>query len=184
MADQARMPDILIAGGGTAGIAAALAVARSAPDLLVEVIDAKPPGAGGRDERASAIAAAARRMFEQLGIWESLAAEAQPILSMEITDSRTGDAVRPVFLTFDGSVSEGEPFAHMVPNEQLTAALREAALASGIVLTAPESVQGFAVEEGGIRIDLASGAVASRKASRRRRRHQARGCAGSPASRR
>ncbi len=36
---------------------------------------------------------------------------------MEITDSRTGDVVRPVFLTFDGDVSDGEPFAHMVPNE-------------------------------------------------------------------
>ena len=82
-------PDILIAGGGSAGLTAALAIARSAPDLGVEVIDAKPPGGGRRDERASAIAAAARRMLEQLGIWPRLEAEAQPILSMEITDSRT-----------------------------------------------------------------------------------------------
>ena len=148
-------PDILIAGGGSAGLTAALAFRRNAPDLEVEVIDVVAPGTR-RDERASAIAASARRMLEQLGIWPSLAGEAQPILSMEITDSRTGDAVRPIFLTFDGSVSEGEPFAHMVANEPLVAALRDAARDSGVKLTAPESVESFAAN-GAIKIGLASG---------------------------
>ena len=35
--------DILIAGGGSAGLVAALAMRKSAPDLAVEVVDAKPP---------------------------------------------------------------------------------------------------------------------------------------------
>src|SRR5258708_3364163 len=121
-------PDIVIAGGGSAGLTAALAIKRGAPDIAIEVIDAKPTGGGKRDARASAIAAAAKRMLEQLGIWDKIEREAQPIVSMEITDSRTGDAVRPIFLTFDGSVSEGEPFAHMVANEPLLSALRDAAL--------------------------------------------------------
>src|SRR5687768_5348190 len=69
MTTEANGPDILIAGGGTAGLAAALAIARGAPDLEIEVIDARPPGAGTGDQRASAIAAAARRMLEQLGVW-------------------------------------------------------------------------------------------------------------------
>ncbi len=148
-------PDILIAGGGSAGLTAALAIRQSAPDLSVEVIDAKAPAAK-RDERASAIAAAAKRMLQQLGIWEKIEAEAQPILSMEITDSRTRDAVRPIFLTFDGSVSEGEPFAHMVANEPLIAALRHAVQEAGIELTAPDSVERFAAN-GRMEIGLASG---------------------------
>ena len=149
--------DILIAGGGSAGLAAALAIAHGAPGLSIEVIDAKPFGTGPADERASAIAAAARRMFEQLGIWEKLADEAQPILSMEITDSRTNDVVRPVFLTFDASVSEGEPFAHMIPNEPLAAALREAALAAGIRLTAPATAGRFETVNGHVSVALGSG---------------------------
>jgi len=149
-------PDILIAGGGSAGLTAALAIRRNAPDLDVEVIDTAAPGTR-RDERASAIAASARRMLEQLGIWPSLADEAQPILSMEITDSRARDVMRPVFLTFDGAVAEGEPFAHMVPNGPLAAALRSAASAAGVTLTAPESVQGFTVAEGHVAVGLASG---------------------------
>ncbi|MGH6922184.1 MAG: ubiquinone biosynthesis hydroxylase [Propylenella sp.] len=150
-------PDILIAGGGLAGLAAALAIAKSAPDIGVEVVDAKPPGTGPPDERASAIAAAARRMLEQLGVWEKLEAEAEPIRSMEITDSHTGDAVRPVFLTFDGHVSEGEPFAHMVANEPLIAALGDACAAAGIKLTSPDAVKSFSVGDSRVTARLASG---------------------------
>ncbi len=153
-------PDILIAGGGSAGLTAALAIRQSAPDLVVELVDAKPAEGGKRDERASAIAAAAKRMLQGLGIWEKIEAEAQPIVSMEITDSRTSDAVRPIFLTFDGSVTEGEPFAHMVANEPLAAALRDAARDAGVILTAPDSVQRFAAD-GRVEIGLASGATRS-----------------------
>ncbi len=149
-------PDILIAGGGSAGLTAALAMKRSAPDLVIEIVDIKAPGSGKPDARASAIAAAARRMLEQLGIWQSVAAEAQPILSMEITDSRTGDAMRPIFLTFDGRVSEDEPFAHMVPNEPLLAALRAGLSDAGIIFTAPDSVERFAAD-GRVDVGLSSG---------------------------
>ena len=41
-------------------------------------------------------------MLEQLGVWDEIAGDAQPINDMVITDSRTRDAVRPVFLTFAG----------------------------------------------------------------------------------
>ncbi len=155
MASRAQ-PDILIAGGGSAGLTAALAIARSAPDLAIEVVDAKAPGAGRRDERASAIAAAARRMLERLGVWQAVESEAQPILSMEITDSRASDSVRPIFLTFDGSVAEGEPFAYMVPNELLAAALLDAVTAAGIGFTAPDAIERFAAD-GHVEAGLASG---------------------------
>jgi len=41
---------------------------------------------------------------------------------MVVTDSRTGDAVRPVFLTFAGEAGPGEPFAHMVETGDLVGA--------------------------------------------------------------
>jgi 2-octaprenyl-6-methoxyphenol hydroxylase len=157
MSGKEAWPDILIAGGGLAGLTAALAIARGASDLAVEMVDATPPTAGQPDERASAIAAAARRMLERLGIWARLEAEAQPIRAMEITDSRTGDAVRPLFLTFDTKVSEDEPFAYMVPNATLTAALKDAVAAAGVRVTAPDSVHRFSVADGHVSIGLASG---------------------------
>jgi 2-octaprenyl-6-methoxyphenol hydroxylase len=83
---------------------------------------------------------------------------AQPILSMEITDSRTRDVARPIFLTFDGAISEeGEPFAHMVPNDVLAEALRDAAEAAGVRLTAPDSVVDFSTGDAATTVRLRSG---------------------------
>ena len=156
MAERVQQADVVIAGGGTAGLSAAVALRRSAPDLDVLVIDPRPPDSGTNDQRASAIAATARRMLDRLGVWPSLAAEAQPILAMEITDSRTGDAVRPVFLTFDGRVGEDEPFAHMVPNGVLAAALSAAAREAG-VRSVTDRVDSFEIEEPRIHLRLGSG---------------------------
>src|SRR5204863_8741578 len=86
------------------------------------------------DTRASAIAAAARRMFQALGVWDKVAAEAQPILDMVITDSRLTDAVRPAFLSFAGEIEPGEPFAHMVENGPLLNALLAQARVAGVEL--------------------------------------------------
>jgi 2-octaprenyl-6-methoxyphenol hydroxylase len=84
------------------------------------------------DERASAIVAAARRLFETLGVWETVRAEAQPILDMVVTDSRLADAMRPVFLSFAGEIEPGEPFAHMIENRHLVGALAAAARDAGV----------------------------------------------------
>ncbi len=161
MTGRARHRDIVIAGGGTAGLAAALALRNSAPDLSVSVVDIKTVSdrrkAGPGDQRASAIAAAARRMLEVLGVWPAIAGEAQPIVAMEITDSTTSDAVRPVFLTFDGSLAEDEPFAHMVANKALLAALATAARKAGVEMITPETVERFDVNAQHVNISLASG---------------------------
>jgi len=134
--------DVLIGGAGFAGLALAIALKDAlGPPFAVTVAD-PALGRAGADARASAIVAAARRMFETIGVWERVADRAQPILDMAITDSRLGDAVRPVFLTFDGDVEPGEPFAHMVENGPLLAALTEKAKDAGVVLR-PVAVTDF-----------------------------------------
>src|SRR5215469_7582156 len=128
--------DVLIAGGGFAGLTLAVAL-RQALGASFKVAVADPglgrAGAGG-DERASAIVASVRRLFETIGVWQRVAAEAQPILDMTVTDSRLGDAVRPTFLTFAGDVEPGEPFAHMIENKILVDALTGRARELGIDL--------------------------------------------------
>jgi 2-octaprenyl-6-methoxyphenol hydroxylase len=149
--------DIVVAGAGYVGIAAAVAVKSAAPRLDVRVVDAAPPDAWRRDERASAIAAGASRMLGQMGIWEEIAAEAQPITDMIVTDSRTSDPVRPVFLTFDGEVTPGEPFAHMVPNSVLVGALRDCAERLGITVEQGVMVDGFETGDAAMRIHVQDG---------------------------
>src|SRR5216684_2587879 len=123
--------DVLIAGAGVAGLALAVALRQGlGAGFSVTVADPaldKMPG----DPRASAIVAAAQRLLAAIGVWEAIAGEAQPILDMVVTDSRLADAVRPVFLTFDGDAEPGQPFAHMVENGPLQAALVAKARATG-----------------------------------------------------
>jgi 2-octaprenyl-6-methoxyphenol hydroxylase len=127
--------DVLIAGGGFAGLTLAIALRQAlGPSFAVTVADPALGRSHANDARASAIVAAARRLFETIGVWDAVAAEAQPILDMVVTDSRLSDAVRPVFLTFAGEVVPGEPFAHMVENRFLVGALAAKAKAEGVVL--------------------------------------------------
>ena len=127
--------DVLIAGGGFAGLTLAIALRQGlGPSFAVTVADPTLGRSYAGDERASAIVAAARRLFEALGVWEHVGDEAQPILDMVVTDSRLDDAVRPTFLTFAGEVEPGEPFAHMIENRLLIDALAAKARDIGVAL--------------------------------------------------
>jgi 2-octaprenyl-6-methoxyphenol hydroxylase len=125
--------DVLIAGGGFAGLTLAIALRQAlGPSFAVTVADPALGASHAGDERASAIVAAARRLFEAVGVWDAVAGEAQPILDMVVTDSRLADATRPVFLSFGGDIEPGEPFAHMIDNRYLVAALEAKARELGV----------------------------------------------------
>jgi 2-octaprenyl-6-methoxyphenol hydroxylase len=145
--------DLVIGGAGFAGLALAIALRQALGETFkVAVIDPALVHSNSKDPRASAIAAAARRLFEVIGVWSAVAADAQPILDMVVTDSKLDDAVRPGFLSFAGEVEDGEPFAHMVENRFLVDALVAKAQELGIDLRAAV-VAGF--ENTGRAIDVA-----------------------------
>ncbi|MEM9732466.1 MAG: ubiquinone biosynthesis hydroxylase [Pseudomonadota bacterium] len=165
---QQQAVDCLIAGGGYVGLSTAVAIKASAPHMNVVLVDAAPADAVSKDERASAIAAAAGRMLDQIGIWGELLDHAQPINEMIVTDSRTQDPVRPVFLTFgevpeEGQTPVGEPFAHMVPNKKLVGALRKRADELGMRLIHGDTVARFETDDPVSRVHLGSGEMIETK---------------------
>jgi len=149
---------IVIAGGGIAGLSLALALKQALGEAF-DVVLADPglAAAPRPDSRAYAVAAAARNMLGALGIWHSVEATATAMTEMVITDSRTPDLVRPVFLTFDGEVEPGQPFAHMVENSALVAALLQAAKAAGVVLRAEGVRRGTCADGGPIDVTFSGG---------------------------
>ena len=153
--------EVAVGGAGFAGLALAIALrqALGAP-FAVTVIDPTLAHAQSKDPRASAIAAAARRLFEAIDVWDAVAPNAQPILDMVVTDSKLDDAVRPTFLTFGGDVEEGEPFAHMVENRHLVDALATKARDLGVDLRAG-AVAGFENAGNVVDVSLADGEVIS-----------------------
>jgi 2-octaprenyl-6-methoxyphenol hydroxylase len=161
MSSPAQRFDVLIAGAGFAGLALAIACRQAlGPSFTVAVVD-PALGRASSDARASAIVAAARRLFETIGVWNKIADAAQPILDMKVTDSRLADAIRPVFLTFDGEVEPGQPFAHMIENPPLIAALVEKAKDIGVELRA-SAVADFKIDGAYIETRLAPNSVHSR----------------------
>ncbi len=153
-ARSAQRIDVLIGGAGFAGLALAIALRQGlGPSFSVTVADPALTGAA-KDGRASAIVAAARRLFETIGVWQKV--EAQPILDMVVTDSRLSDVVRPVFLTFEGDVGPGEPFAHMIENAALLAALVEKAKDEEVALRTA-AVADFAFTNDRVSVRLSDG---------------------------
>ncbi|SRR5579883_1510185 len=159
--------DVLIAGGGFAGLTLATALRQAlGPGFAVAVADPALGANHTADERASAIVAAARRLFDTIGVWQRVEAEAQPILDMVVTDSKLTDAVRPVFLTFAGEIEPGEPFAHMVENRLLVDALAAKAAELGVDLRAAavslqQGSSSLRVDDGGVQACLSDGDVLS-----------------------
>ncbi len=134
---RAKRVDLVVGGAGFAGLALAIALRQALGERFsVVVADPALAQVPSKDPRATAIAAAARRLFEAIDVWDDVADTAQPILDMVVTDSKLDDAVRPTFLTFGGDIEEGEPFAHMVENRYLIDALVARAKEVGIELRA------------------------------------------------
>jgi 2-octaprenyl-6-methoxyphenol hydroxylase len=153
--------DVVIGGAGFAGLALAIALRQALGESFsVTVVDPALGATTSNDPRASAIAAAARRLFEAIEVWRAVETQAQPILDMVVTDSKLDDAVRPTFLTFGGEVEPGEPFAHMIENRHLVDALAAKAKQLGVDLRAG-AVAGFENVAHAIDVALADGETIS-----------------------
>ena len=112
--------DVIIAGGGFVGRTLALALAKAAPrGFRIALIDAEGPKQPKQDARASALSAASKSLLSVLGVWDAVAPDAEPISSIDITDSELGASFRSHYLGFDDELKPGEPGAYIVENAGL-----------------------------------------------------------------
>jgi 2-octaprenyl-6-methoxyphenol hydroxylase len=158
--------DILIAGAALNGLAAAVALAgpKALRPLDILVLDQANPRKFVRDSfdgRASAITASSRRMLEALGVWDGIAAHAEPMRDIIVTDARPGDSARPALLQFGEEDHGGEASAYMVENRHLYGALLDAALASPhIRLKGDTRISSYSFGPGLARVVTAAGGEA------------------------
>ncbi|HYB05425.1 MAG TPA: FAD-dependent monooxygenase [Methyloceanibacter sp.] len=158
MADKSHY-DVIVAGGGFVGATLALALGAFAPKgFRVALVDTEPPDRDKTDPRASALSTASKGLFSVLGIWPELAENAQPITSIEVTDSSLDAALRPHFLGFDDDLRRGHSGAYMIENAELHRPLRFAVAHEPAIETfAPESVAGYTATLVGVQAQLGSG---------------------------
>jgi len=155
--------DVVIIGAALNGLAAAVALGGThvKRPLDILVVDAKDPReflTAAFDGRSSAITAAARRMFEALGVWDDLASTAQPMTEIIVTDSRAPGDPRPVLLHFGEADMQGRPQAHMIENRFLYGAMLQQALASPYIRFATgRAVAGYSFGPGLATVSLVGG---------------------------
>ena len=120
--------DIIIAGGGVAGLIATLAFAQDGHKIAV--IDPKPialsQDAKGADQRTAAYLQPAQALLEELGIWTSLQAGAMPLQIMRLVDAGGRDGAIRERVDFDASELGHLPFGWNIANWKMRATLAEA----------------------------------------------------------
>jgi len=123
--------DILISGGGVAGLTAAAAFGTAG--FRVMCIDPMPPvtdaGAEGADLRTTAFLQPARDLLDRAGLWSRLAPYARPLDVMRIVDAGGTEPVARVERDFVASEIGDQPFGWNLPNwllrREITARLAE-----------------------------------------------------------
>lgn len=115
---QAERTDILISGGGVAGLAAAAVF--GAAGFRVVAVDPAPPVTGeddaGADLRTTAFLQPSRALLDEAGLWARLAPHAAPLQVMRIVDA--GGAAEEVRFAadFDAADISELPFGWNLPN--------------------------------------------------------------------
>ena len=155
--------DILIAGGGLNGPALALGLAQAG--FSVGIIDARPKTARASDNfdgRGYALALASQRLLKAIGVWESCAENAQPMLDIKVSDGRAGEGPSSFFLHFDHSEIEEGPMGYMLEDRFLYRAFQDAlAKAENITQINEDSVVDQEITAQGVTVSLAAGGTLS-----------------------
>lgn len=151
--------DIAIVGGGLNGPALGLALAQIG--LRVTIIDrlqTQVRETPGFDGRSYALALTSTRLLDGIGVWNTVADHAQPMLEIKVTDGRAGEGPSPFFMHFDHAEIEEGPMGHMVEDRHLRSALMQAvATTDGITVLDGETVTTQAVDASGVTLSLANG---------------------------
>jgi 2-octaprenyl-6-methoxyphenol hydroxylase len=156
--------DIAIVGGGLVG--ASLAVALRGSGRRILLVEAFAPDSASQpsfDERTTALGNASRRIFEAVGVWPAMRADAAPITAIHVSD-----AGRFAFARLEAAKLGLEALGYVVPNRVLGRALWAALAADpDLTLRVPARVESLAgLADGALALGITSAAGAQTVSAR------------------
>jgi 2-octaprenyl-6-methoxyphenol hydroxylase len=143
--------DVAIVGGGMVGASFALALrATRLRVLLIEGVPADSPQQPSFDDRTTALGNGSRRIFESLGVWDAMAAEAAAVRSIHVSDAGRFGVAR-----LDAAEQGVPAFGYVVPNRIIGRALWDALRKAGnVTLAVPAKLEQATLEADGVRMDV------------------------------
>lgn len=152
--DREIRTEVTIVGGGLSGLS--LGIACAAAGIDVAIIDREDPAkfrSAAYDGRTTAIAFGSQQVLRGIGVWDALAADAEPIREIRVAD---GDS--PLFLHYDRHDVGAEALGYIVENRLLRGALQARAEAlPSLKIYAPSAVAGVDFAESQVRLGLSDG---------------------------
>lgn len=126
-----------IIGGGMVGMSLGIALSQSGMDVVM--LDRQPAiqqTEQAFDGRVCALSLASVNLFRNLGVWEQMSREAQPIFDIRVTD---GDSAQ--YVHYDHQDVGDQPFGYIVENRHIREALLNGvAREKRLILRAPVNV--------------------------------------------
>jgi 2-octaprenyl-6-methoxyphenol hydroxylase len=161
-AEPAGSCEVLILGGGLVGLSLGIALAGAGiRTIVVDRADPAAATAAPYDGRSSAIARGSQQVLAGLGIWPGMAAQAQPIWDIRVSDGQVGRRAAPFFLHYaQGDLDAGSagPLGYIVENRAIRHALyARAAELPRLTLAAPARLAALDRGPGAVVARLADG---------------------------
>lgn len=153
--------DIAVVGGGMTGLAFAVAVAGAGGEVaLIDPMPWPETLAPPFDGRVTAVARASRYLLDGIGAWPAMAAAAEPIRDIEVSENAS-----PFRVFYDHREARDpggriQPLGHIVENRAIRTGLIERARALAgdtLTLAIPDKVKHFSRASGQTSIMLESG---------------------------
>ena len=115
--------DILISGGGIAGLVAAAAFGHLGYSVLIADPAPDEPDTGNMDLRSTAFLHPARTLLDQIGLWDTLAPHTTPLNSLRVVDSHGWPPEIREVRVFEASDLDTPSFGWNLPNTRTRAEL-------------------------------------------------------------
>jgi 2-octaprenyl-6-methoxyphenol hydroxylase len=151
--------DVAIVGGGMVG--ASFALALRATQLRVLLIESVSPDSASQpsfDERTTALGNGSKQIFETLGVWNAMAAEAAPIRSIHVSDAGRFGVAR-----LEAQEQGVHAFGYVVPNRVIGRALWQALRdVPNITLAVPAQVKDATLRDDRVFLDIVRDGVTER----------------------
>lgn len=154
MSKRGGVFEAIIIGGGLAGLSLTALLAEGGARVLC--LDREPVEkqlSATFDGRTTAVSWGSQKVLAAAGVWNTMAAQACPIDTIEILD---GDS--PVLLSFDKNEAGGESFGWIMDNQFMRAKLLEKVLSlKSATHSAPAQIADFTVDEKFATVHLSDG---------------------------